>query len=82
MKTVIKSIAGNRVMAQFDDISGDRIEVEFHAPAEGGYVRAGSQQVCEKLGTRGSTLMWSGKALLIDLIRREYRAMRRAESKI
>lgn len=38
-------------------------------------------QVCERLSSTGSTLV-SSRALLADVIRREYRAMRRAEARI
>lgn len=82
MKAFFKAIAHNQVRAQFDDISGERIDVVFHAPTEGGYVRAGQQQICEKLGTRGITLKLVAGAQLIDVIRSEYRAMRRSEKRL
>jgi hypothetical protein len=54
---------------------------EFHAPREGGYVREGDKQVCEKLARLGSTLYWRPEVHgdLINLIRRERRKMLRAE---
>jgi hypothetical protein len=82
MKTVIKATAANRVTIKYEcGISGDVIESEFVAPLAGGYVRdAGGSQICDRLSTRGNTLMWSGAAPLANLIRAEYEAMRRAEA--
>ena len=37
------------------------------------------KQVCDRLSTRGSTLMVGSRNALIDVIRREYRVMRAAE---
>ena len=61
-----------------------RVERVFTCPDDGGYVREkmsnGSwEQVCDKLASMGSTLSCSSRAALVELIRREYRAMRRAE---
>lgn len=83
MKTTIKAIANNRVEIKYEcGISGDVITEEFSAPIAGGYVRfASGNQVCDKLMTRGSTLMWSGKEPLVNLIRHEYQALRRAEKR-
>lgn len=56
---------------------------EFFCPLAGGYVRewrpgGPHNQVCDGLGNRGSTLVSTPDALAED-IRREYRAMRRAQ---
>ena len=61
-----------------------RVERVFTCPDDGGYVRekmsnGGWEQVCDKLAVRGSTLSCSSRDRLLDLIRAEYRAMRRAE---
>lgn len=61
-----------------------RVERVFTCPDDGGYVRekmsnGGWEQVCDKLAGRGSTLSCSSRDRLLDLIRAEYRAMRRAE---
>lgn len=83
MKTVIKAVSDNHVCIKYEcHISGDIITDEFSAPIAGGYVRfANGSQVCDKLRCRGNTLYWSGEAPLINLIRREYSAMRRQQSK-
>lgn len=83
MKTAIKSISNSRVEIKFEDlITGDIYEYDIWAPADGGYVRYnGDKQLCERLSCRGNTLYWSGKAPLVDLIRREYKAMRRADKR-
>jgi hypothetical protein len=39
------------------------------------------RQVCDGLAHRGWCLQWSGEQPLVNLIRREYRAMRRGEAK-
>lgn len=54
--------------------------------ARAGYVweilRGGrEQQVCARLQARGNTVMIGGQQQLIDIIRREYRAMRAAEKR-
>ena len=59
---------------EYLDIFGDLINKTFHAPVDGGYVRdSDDRQVCDKLYSGGSTLIWSGTHPLIDLIRREYK---------
>jgi hypothetical protein len=81
-KTVIKALDDSRVeMSYTDSFTGERREYYFYAPASGGYVRYGpnNKQICEKLSFAGPTLQWSGKSPLVNLIRREYRAMRAAE---
>jgi hypothetical protein len=80
MKTKITHAQATVTIA-YTNIWGDRISRTFWIPAAGGYVRENSQQVCRKLSTRGDTLMSTRATLLAD-IRREYRAMRRAEKSI
>ena len=63
-----------------------RIERTFTCPEEGGYVRekmsnGNWEQACDKLAGMGNTLSCSSRDKLIDLIRAEYRAMRRAEKR-
>jgi len=83
MKTKIRAINESQVLIEFDDlITGERYHYEIWVPAAGGYVRFnGDKQLCERLSCSGSTLYWRAKAPLVDMIRREYRAMRRKEKK-
>ncbi|SOE50916.1 hypothetical protein SAMN05446935_0353 [Burkholderia sp. YR290] len=67
----------------FDD-SVQRIERTFSCPLHGGYITEkqpdGSwKQICTQLGRMGNTLTCQSRDRLADKIRREYRAMRRAE---
>lgn len=89
-KTVIREIDARTVNIAFEDEMGDRIEMHIWAPMPkaGGssYVRFRShdgieRQLCERLSSRGSTLMYSDGTRLVDLVRREYRAMRAAEKR-
>lgn len=59
-----------------------RREYEFTAPEGGGYLRETStgDQMCELFCDRGVTLLWNGRGRLVDFLRREYRAMRRADA--
>ena len=56
----------------------------FMCPPDGGYVRElrgdDWKQVCDRLWSMGSTLSCESRDKLPDLIRREYRAMRRAKA--
>lgn len=79
MKTIITAVSAHEVNIAFENTFGEIVEMNIYAPAEGGYVRSGNKQLCGALNTTGSTLIWGGKAPLIDLVRREYRAMRRSE---
>lgn len=82
MKTIIQATAENRVYLKYEcGITGDIHEMNIYASVNGGYVKYGDdgKQLCDKLASTGNTLMWSGKKPLIDLIRREYYAMRRVE---
>ena len=63
-----------------------RLSMTFFCPPSGGYVRLWTQdgqhsQVCDRLATRGSTLMAPSRDALLSVIRREYRAMKRAHEK-
>jgi hypothetical protein len=80
MKTQIKAISDSQVQIKFADAyTGDVYEYNIWAPSNGGYVRYnGDKQLCERLGSMGSTLMWSGKAPLVDMIRKEYRRMQQS----
>lgn len=80
--------AGNVTLAyDTEDFMGEiaRVEREFSCPVDGGYVREYNpktldwDQVCDRLASRGSTLIASNRVELPNIIRREYRAMRRAE---
>ena len=88
MKAKFSTDAMGRVTVAYDMESwtGETVRVErvFTCPDDGGYVREKMsngdwRQVCEKLASMGSTLSCSNRSRLLDLIRAEYRAMRRAE---
>lgn len=85
MNTKITTTDTGTVVLAYDDEDGSRIEREFMVREEGGYVREHNprtyewKQICERLSSRGPTLMASSRAALADVIRREYKAMRRAE---
>jgi hypothetical protein len=87
-RTTIKPLDDNHVVIRYADCyTGEIIEREFWAPSGGGYVReidaahpgTTGRQVCELLEGVGPTLYWGGHGRLIDVVRREYRAMRRVE---
>lgn len=73
---------------EYNDFDTDLRQVRtFTAPAAGGYVREifdpmkDGPQVCEQLAHAGVTLMWHPeKGDLSEMIRREYKSMRRAEA--
>ena len=74
------------VSYEMESWTGETVRVErvFTCPEDGGYVRekmrnGNWEQVCDLLAGRGNTLSCSSREKLIDLIRAEYRAMRRAE---
>ena len=86
MRTQIKEITSNRIRVQYVDWLDQIIDMTIGAPSDGGYVYqiladGSTTQVCDKLASTGSTLIYSPKyhGRLIDLIRREYRKGRRAE---
>ena len=87
MKTKFDITRNSTVVVEYDDvITGERRCREFMVPLRGGYVREWTgndwRQVCDGLSTRGDTLYLNESGSLISLIRREYRAMRRAEKAI
>jgi hypothetical protein len=62
----------NVVVVRSSDGLGGFNEERYSAPVAGGYVRdSNGKQVCDGLLSRGSTLCWSGKGQLVNLIRRE-----------
>lgn len=85
MRTKITTTQKDTVRIDYVDATGGRVTREFFTRGqERGYVwewRADGdhRQVCSGLSSRGSTLVCIGT--LADTIRREYRAMRRAERK-
>ena len=89
MKARFTTDSAGRVTVAYDNQfhwTGETVRVErtFTCPQDGGYVRekmsnGNWEQVCDKLAGMGNTLSCSSREALIDLIRREYRAMRRAE---
>ena len=90
MKTTIKTNSNGSVTVSYDSTGwrGEDVRVErtFFCPTTGGYVREYDDkgqypQVCDGLSNRGSTLDCPSRAKLPDMIRREYRAMRRAEKR-
>jgi len=89
MKARFTTDQNGRVVLAYDvedyDGSVRRVVRIFTCPLSGGYVmehRNGEwKQVCDRLAHTGSTLTCSSRERLLDLIRREYRAMRRAEKR-
>ncbi len=94
MKTTITAKSESHVIISYDDEdhsteSGTkRVTREFTRPARGGgYVierlrNSETTQVCDKLCHRGSTLYCGENTPLVNIIRREYQAMRREEKRI
>jgi len=82
----VESIDDNRCVLHGTNEEGEPVAVTYWAPDGGGYVRRVSdrnpgqfgQQVCDRLEGLGSTLEWSGKRPLVELIRAEARAAVRA----
>lgn len=73
------------VRMEYTDLFGERVTVDYFAPRDGGYVRMWTKdgrhpQVCHGLSDRGPTLTCKPGELLAT-IRREYRAMRRANAR-
>jgi len=74
------------VTVSYDAAFDVRVTRYFVCTQDGGYVQeyvnghSNWSQVCERLSRRGSTLRCSSRNNLLNLIRREYRAMRRANS--
>lgn len=89
MKASIRTDVQGHVILSYDHEAPDgevsRIERTFHVPTPSGYVReylrnGEMTQVCEKLVHRGPTLSCS-RERLAEVIRKEYRAMRREEKR-
>jgi len=59
--------------------TGERITREFWSPngSVASYVREGDRQVCERLSSRGVTLLQGPSESLARIVRREYRSMMR-----
>lgn len=73
---------GRRVtLIYVDDMSGDQVSREFWIPNVTGsaYVREGDKQVCVGLYRLGNTLTVEPGQRLVDVIRQEYKSMRRDE---
>jgi hypothetical protein len=80
MRTKIKSTDWHRVTITFTRPYDDRpITYNLFAPIDGGYVRyeGTNSQICERLARTGDTLYWHGATPLVDLIRYEYKKMKR-----
>jgi hypothetical protein len=84
-RTTITTTQPGYVTLSYDDEFGNRITREFFCSDKpAAYVRewrkdGNHTQPCGALSRTGSTLMCDGYANLLAVIRREYRAMRRAE---
>jgi hypothetical protein len=80
MRTKITADGDNYCTIEFENPYGETTRIVARAPNAGGYVRdQNDHQLCARLAYRGDTLTWNGQRPLVDLIRREYRAMRAAE---
>ena len=86
-KTTITSQDDRHVTLSFDcESSGERTTLDIWAPMPGAnglsYVRYnGDKQLCNGLSSRGETLSYQAGTKLVDLVRREYRAMRATEKR-
>jgi hypothetical protein len=86
-RTTITAHNDRHVTIKFRRLVTDQeIEMDIWAPIprEGGsiYVRYnGDKQLCDRLRPFGSTLTYACGTKLVDLVRREYRAMRAAEKR-
>ena len=79
MKAKIYQSGTHEVTAEYDDVMGERVERVFwiaQTTDETAYVREGDSQVCDALASTGDTLR-AAPNTLIDVIRKEYRAMKR-----
>ena len=80
MRTTINLKCGS-VHIDYDDVDGERVSDVFSCPDAGGYVRNGQgKQVCDNLSRMGNTLTATSDTLL-EVIRSEYRSMRRKEKR-
>jgi hypothetical protein len=85
MKTTIIKTGRNTVALNgIDPVSGERVSRLFWVPTGGGYVREGAlhnssdPQVCAGLSRKGNCLFADDGDDLLRVIRREWRAYRRA----
>lgn len=67
-----------------DAFEGHEVRLHCHASTDGGYVRLSDHsQVCEGLASTGNTLIWHpSQGPLVELLRREYKRMRRNEKMV
>lgn len=93
MKTTITAKSESRVVISYDDedysseTGTKRVTREFSRPNRGGYViewigNGETTQVCDNLCHRGSTLHCNENTPLVNIIRREYKSMRREEKRL
>lgn len=84
-KTTITAHDDRHVTIKFTTLDTDQeVSMDIWAPIPGklgsSYVRYnGDKQLCNGLSSRGMTLTYSEGTKLVDLVRREYKAMRAAE---
>ena len=77
MRTSIKLTSPNEVtLTAIDPFSGEEIKWIFSIPANGGYVRRGHRQVCERLSRLGHTLICENGDDLLNTIRGEWKKYR------
>lgn len=85
MRTKFTANRDSSVTIEYDNaLDGSRVKRTFYTNKNDGlsYVYYDAHvQICEKLLTRGGTLI-SSKKTLLDTIRREYRRMREYEKKV
>lgn len=90
MRTKIETNKNGSVTISYQSIGYEyedvRVERTFFCSSGGGYVHehdgtGRNPQVCYGLSDRGITLFCKSPEKLPDIIRREYRSMRRAEKK-
>lgn len=85
MRTKVTTDNIGRVTISYDAWYGERVTRTFTTMGvDGGYVieldlTGGAKQICDRLARTGNTLYCARRADLAKLIRREYRAMRRAD---
>ena len=86
-KTKITAHDDRHVTITFTTLDTDQaVQMDIWAPAPGksgtSYVRYnGDNQLCAGLSSRGETLSYCAGTKLVDLVRREYRAMRSADKR-
>ena len=86
MKTKITAISHSTVEITFLPFMADTPVTWTIWANRGGYVMyeedgCRSKQLCDRMHCMGSTLSWSGRRPIIELVRHEYRAMRREEAR-